>query len=138
MTPTFCMFEYYATIRDVHMSAVLLSGLLFLLRTALLTRTRTWHSGALWLAALSVDTALATAALLLATILPASVFANGWLAAKLVAVGGYMACGYGGLSEQVSPARRRFLLVIAAIAYLTAVSIARAHHPLGPLHRLLG
>ena len=132
------MIEYYPIIRDVHIGAVLLSGLLFVLRAFLMTRSPARPSFALWLSSLSVDTTLATAAMLLATILPAAVFSNGWLAAKLVAVNGYMVCAYGGLSSAASPSRRRLLLALAGFCYLAAVAIARTHDPLGPLHMLFG
>ena len=78
------MIEFYPQIRLLHITCVLLSGALFFVRGVGAL------AGARWPMALpsrllsySIDTVLLTAALMLFSILPDGVFANGWLAAKL-------------------------------------------------------
>jgi uncharacterized membrane protein SirB2 len=79
----------------------------------------------------TVDTALLTAALMLLTILPGGVFANGWLAMKLTLVVVYIVLGVFAL-KRARTTRARFGFYIAALLTFFAIySIARAHHPLG-------
>src|SRR3546814_4694813 len=74
------MFEFYPQIKWVHIACVLASGLLFALRGLL---TQFGYTGAAqwepvrWLS-YAIDTTLLTAALMLVSILPGALFANGW------------------------------------------------------------
>ena len=131
------MIAYYLQIKAVHVLAVLLSGGLFALRGAAALAGQRWPLATpLRLLSYAIDTLLLTAALMLFTLLPGAVFANGWLAVKLVLLVGYVALGVLAL-RRAPTARQRALAYVAALAvYATMASIARAHHPLGWLHGL--
>src|SRR5262245_40625801 len=132
------MIEFYGQIRLAHIAAVVASGSLFLLRGLLVQAGRpAWAlaPGPRYLS-YAVDTTLLTAALMLVTILPSGVFANGWLAAKLALLPMYVGLGWGALRARTS-GRRRLLFVGALVAYVAMFAIARAHDPLGPLADLV-
>jgi len=81
---------------------------------------------------------LLTAALMLLTILPRAVFANGWLAVKLVLLLVYVVLGTFAL-KRGKTRKRRLLCYLGAIAvYAFMLSITRSHHPLGILQGHLG
>ena len=133
------MLEFYPQIKLVHILAVLASGGLFALRGLLL------HLGAggvamawpLRFGSYAIDTVLLTAALMLFTILPHAMFANGWLAFKLLLLPAYVALGTFAL-RRGRTARVRVACWLGALAvYAGMLGIARAHHPLGWL-RLIG
>ncbi|GAB3374027.1 hypothetical protein GCM10027431_26160 [Lysobacter rhizosphaerae] len=126
------MIEFYPQIRQFHIFVALLSGSLFALRGAFLL------AGARWPLALpvrwfsyAVDTALLTAALMLLTILPGAVFANGWLAVKVTLVVVYIVLGVFALKRAKTRRGRLGFYLAALVTYLAIYSIARAHHPLG-------
>ncbi|KRE89069.1 hypothetical protein ASG87_05865 [Frateuria sp. Soil773] len=130
------MLEFYPQIKWVHVACVLASGGLFALRGLLLQlgRAGAAHWAPLRYLGYAIDTTLLTAALMLLTILPGAMFANGWLAAKLVLVAGYVALGMLAL-RRARTARARLALYLAALlAYVGILGIARMHHPLGWLH----
>jgi uncharacterized membrane protein SirB2 len=126
------MLAYYLQVKWVHIAAVLCSGTLFALRGAFAL------GGARWPMALpvkwfsyAVDTALLTAALMLLTILPGAVFANGWLTLKVSLVVVYIVLGVFAL-KRARTQRARLGCYLAALAtFFTIYSIARAHNPLG-------
>ncbi len=134
------MLEYYAQIKLVHILAVLSSGSLFALRGLLL------HLGAggfamswpLRFASYAIDTVLLTAALMLFTILPHAMFANGWLALKLVLLPVYVVLGTFALKRGRSMQARVGCWLAALAVYATMLGIARAHHPLGWLRPIVG
>lgn len=128
------MIEFYPQIRMVHITCVVLSGALFFLRGAGV------FVGARWpmrlpvrLASYSIDTVLLTAALMLVTVLPGAVFANGWLTTKLILLVVYVVLGSLALKRARTPRTRRICFVAAAATYLFMVSIARMHDPMGVL-----
>ena len=111
------MIAFYAQIKAVHIAAVLISGVLFLARGLMVQSGHKALAMTAWFryASYSVDTVLLTAALMLATILPAALFANHWLALK-----------------RAQSARARLAAFVAALCvYVTIIGIARAHHPMG-------
>lgn len=126
------MIEFYPQIRQFHIFVALLSGSLFALRGAFLL------GGAHWPQALpvrwfsyAVDTALLTAALMLVTILPGAMFANGWLAMKITLIVVYIVLGVFAL-KRAKTRRARLGFYLAALAtFLAIYAIARAHQPLG-------
>ena len=127
------MIEFYPQIKSVHVATVMLSGLLFLLRGLLVQARRPGWAMAAPVRYLSyaIDTTLLTAALMLLTILPGAMFANGWLAAKIVLLLAYMALGSWAL-KRGRTARVRLACYLAALAtFAFMVSIARTHHPGG-------
>ena len=128
------MIEFYGPIRLVHITAVLASGALFLLRSTLvhLGRER-WALAALpRYLSYAIDTTLLTAAVMLVAMLPSAVYANGWLAAKLALLPVYIGLGWFALRAR-GRGMRLASLAGAALAYGSMYSIARAHDPLGPL-----
>ena len=130
------VFEFYPQIKWVHIACVLASGLLFALRGLLV---QLGHAGAAqwepvrWLS-YAIDTSLLTAALMLVSILPGALFANGWLTTKLVLLVVYVVLATLAL-KRARTRRARLAFFIAALAcYVYMLGVARMHHPLGWLH----
>jgi uncharacterized membrane protein SirB2 len=123
---------YYLQVKLVHVCAVLLSGGLFALRgAATLAGQRRAMAAPLRYLSYTIDTVLLTAALMLFTLLPGAMFANGWLATKLVLLVGYVALGSFALKRASTQQGRAIAFVAAVATYATMIGIARAHHPLG-------
>jgi uncharacterized membrane protein SirB2 len=128
------MIEFYAQIRAVHIAMALASGSLFLVRGLLVAAgRRAWAqaTGVRWLS-YTIDTVLLTAALMLLTILPGAVFANGWLATKLLLLVAYIVAGSFALRRARTRRGQRVCYVLALVLFGCVVAIARYHHPLGP------
>lgn len=133
------MIEFYPQIKLVHVAAVLASGLLFLLRGTLVQLgADRWALAPVprylsW----SIDTVLLTAAFALLTVLPSAVFANGWLAVKMVLLPVYIACGWLALRRGPGGGAPRGWFVAALAVFAFMLVIARRHDPLGPVRLLL-
>jgi uncharacterized membrane protein SirB2 len=129
------MIEFYAQIKWVHVAAVLTSGSLFLLRGLILHagRESLAMSAPLRYLSYGVDTVLLTAALMLLTILPHAVFANGWLAVKLVLLPVYVLLGTFALKRGRSAGQRRACFLLALLVFGFMLTVARSHQPLGAL-----
>jgi uncharacterized membrane protein SirB2 len=129
---------YYLQIKWVHIAAVIASGSLFALRGLLLQLGAGGFAMAWPLRFLSyaIDTVLLTAALMLFTLLPHAMFANGWLATKLLLLPVYVVLGSFALKRGRTPRVRTASWCAALFVYATMVGIARAHHPLGWMHLL--
>lgn len=126
------MIEFYLPIKSVHVAAVLASGGLFALRGALVLAGMRWAMSApLRYLSYTIDTALLTAALMLATLLPGAVFANGWLAVKLTLLVVYVLLGSFALKRGRSRRTRALCFVAALAVYAFMYSVARTHQPLG-------
>lgn len=128
------MIEFYPQIKAVHVATVLASGALFFLRGAGVLAGGRWPMH--WAArALSytIDTTLLTAALMLLTVLPGAMFANGWLTAKIVLLIVYIVLGTFALKRAQSRRGRAVSYLAAVGVFGFIVTIARAHHPLGAL-----
>lgn len=131
------MMAFYLQIKLVHVLAVLASGSLFALRGAALLAGQRWAMATpLRYLSYSIDTVLLTAALMLLTILPRGMFANGWLALKLVLLVVYVVLGSLALKRARSGRARRIAYGAALLTYLYMLGVARTHHPLGWLHWL--
>jgi uncharacterized membrane protein SirB2 len=126
------MIEFYVPVKSVYVAAVLASGGLFAVRGLLVLAGRAWAMSApLRYLSYSIDTVLLTAALMLATLLPGAVFANGWLTVKLVLLVVYVVLGSFALKRGRS-LKARWLFFIAALGvYAFMLSVARTHQPLG-------
>jgi uncharacterized membrane protein SirB2 len=131
--------EFYPQIKAVHILCVLLSGTLFAARGTLVLAGRTGIAQAAPVRYLSysIDTALLTAALMLLSILPGALFANGWLTTKLILLVGYVVLGAYALKRAHTPRTRSICFAAALATYLFMFGVARMHHPLGWLHGLL-
>jgi len=133
------MLEYYLQVKWVHVAAVACSGSLFALR-GLLVQLGAGGIAMSWplrLLSYAVDTVLLTAALMLFTMLPHAMFANGWLATKLVLLPVYVALGTFALKRGRTPRVRLACWLAALAVYATMLGVAHLHHPLGWL-RLIG
>ena len=132
------MITFYPDIKLVHVSAALLSGAFFALRAlALLAGMRWPRLAAVRYLSYTVDTVLLTAAFMLLTILPAGMYANGWLLVKLCFVSAYVVLGILAFRPQRRPVARVALAVAAGLCFLQVYCIARAHHPLGVFYLLM-
>lgn len=126
------MIEFYPQIRAVHIWAITLSGCLFALRGLGMLAGARWPQAALLrYLSYSIDTVLLTAALMLVTILPGAMFANGWLTVKLVLVVAYVVLGVFALRRGRSRRVRAVCYAAALLVFIAIVGIARMHHPLG-------
>lgn len=129
------MIEFYSQIKLVHILTVLASGGLFLLRGLLLQSGRRGLAMAAPVRYLSytIDSILLTAALMLLTILPGAMFANGWLTVKLVLLVVYIVLGSFALKRARSPRTRLASYLLALMVFGFMLGVARTHHPLGVL-----
>ena len=133
------MIEFYPQIKSVHVATVIASGLLFALRGLLVLAGRPSWARATpvrWLS-YAIDTTLLTAALMLLTILPGALFANGWLTAKVALLVVYVVLGVFALRRGRTATVRAACYVAAVATYAFMYSIARTHHP-GGIFWLLG
>ncbi len=126
------MMTFYPDIKLVHMGAAMSSGTLFALRAlALLAGMRWPRAAAVRYLSYSIDTVLLTGAMMLLTILPAGLFANGWLLAKLVFLVAYVAIGIAAFRPAHGNGARAVLVAAALLCFLQVYGIARAHDPWG-------
>ncbi|TJY56260.1 hypothetical protein E4T66_20090 [Sinimarinibacterium sp. CAU 1509] len=134
------MIEFYPQIKFVHVFTVLLSGGLFLVRGMLVLGGRqSWALAApVRYVSYTIDTTLLTAALMLVSVLPGAIFANGWLTAKLALLVAYIVLGSFALKRGRTATVRAVTCALALLAFALMYSIARAHHPLGLLRPWLG
>jgi uncharacterized membrane protein SirB2 len=128
---------FYPQIKWVHIAAVSASGALFALRGALAQAGHPRWAMAAPVRYLSygIDTVLLTAALMLLTILPGAMFANGWLTTKLVLVVIYVVLGTFALKRGRTPSVRLTCWLAALLVFATILGIAIAHNPLGWFYR---
>lgn len=129
------MIEFYPQIKMIHIALALLSGGLFAVRGAGVLAGMRWPH---WLpvrwTSYAIDTSLLTAALMLLTVLPGAVFANGWLTAKLVLLVVYVVLGVFAIKRARTKTTKAICYVAALATFGMVYTIARAHHPLGWLH----
>ena len=126
------MIEFYAEIKWVHVAAVICSGLLFALRgVAQLAGARWTMAAPLRYLSYSIDTALLSAALLLAIVLGQYPFVHAWLTVKVLLLVVYIALGTFALKRGRTHVIRLFCFIAALIVYLFIASVARAHDPWG-------
>lgn len=128
------MIEFYPQIKHAHILLALLSGGLFALRGGFALAGARWPRALpmRWLS-YSIDTALLTAALMLLTILPWAMFANGWLLAKLMLIVVYVVLGVLAMRPGRSRAQRAGYYAAALLVFAAVYAIARSHHPLAGL-----
>ena len=132
------MIEFYPQIKQFHIFVALLSGSLFALRGGFALAGARWPRAlpVRWLS-YAIDTSLLTAAMMLLTILPWAMFANGWLLAKVVLIVVYIALGVFAMRPQRTQRARAICFAAALLAFAAIYGIARAHHPLAWLARWL-
>ena len=126
------MIEFYPQIKQFHILLALLSGAIFALRGAFALAGMRWPVAlpVKWLS-YTIDTCLLTAALMLLTILPWAMFANGWLLTKIVLIVVYVVLGVFAMRPGRRQRTRALCYAVALLVFATIYGIARAHHPLG-------
>ncbi len=126
------MIEFYSELRAVHVAAVITSGALFAARGIGVLVGGSWPQAvAVRMSSYTIDAVLLTAALMLVAMLPAAMFANGWLATKLALLVLYVVAGSMALKRSRSTLGRRLWFAAAILLYACMFGIARMHHPLG-------
>ena len=124
--------EHYLQIREVHVTAVIASGTLFLGRGALaLGRWRHVMHPVLRYGSMLIDTVLLAAGISLMFVIQQYPFVNGWLTTKLVLLIVYIVLGMFALKRARTQGARAtcYLLALATFAYI--ISVALAHDPRG-------
>ena len=126
------MIEFYPQIKQFHILLALLSGAIFALRGAFALAGMRWPQAlpVKWLS-YTIDTCLLTAALMLLTILPWAMFANGWLLTKIVLIVVYVVLGVFAMRPGRRQRTRALCYAVALLVFAAIYGIARAHHPLG-------
>jgi len=128
------MTELYAQLKLTHMALVAASGTLFALRGAAVLAGHAWPlRTTLRLASVAIDTALLAAGAALWSLLSLDPLRDAWLGMKLLLLVLYIVLGTLALKRAHAAA---FGAAIAC--FLTMVSVALAHHPLGALRGWLG
>lgn len=128
------MIEFYPQIKFVHVLCVVLSGSLFAMRGMLsLANSALVDHAALRFASYTIDTALLTAALMLAATLHQYPFAQAWLTAKVLLLVVYIVLGTFALRRARTRLARGICLIAALAILLFIASIAHTHNPLGVL-----
>ncbi len=126
------MLEFYVQVKWVHIIAVLCSGSLFFVRgLMLLNDMKLGMAAPLRYLSYTIDTVLLTAALMLATMLPSGMFANGWLLEKIILLVVYIVLGSFALKRGRSRKSRALFFIAAVTVFAFMISVARAHHPAG-------
>ena len=133
------MIEFYPQIKQFHIFIAMLSGTLFALRGAFVLAGARWPQAlpVKWLS-YAVDTSLLTAALMLLTILPWAMFANGWLLVKIVLIVAYVVLGVMAMRPQRNRRSRAIYYVLALLTFVAIYVTARTHNPLGALAWITG
>lgn len=133
------MFEFYLPVKAAHIALALCSGALFAVRGGSTLAGMHWpHYKPVRRLSYVIDACLLVAGLFLVWLLPAAMFANGWLVAKLVLLFVYIALGVFAMRRGRSRKTRAVCFVAALAVFGLIYSIARAHHPLGVLHGMFG
>ncbi len=132
------MLEFYPEIKLVHVTTVILSGTLFLVRGIAVNLGGNWSmTRPVRYLSYTIDIVLLSAGLSLLAILPSAAYSNGWLALKLILLVVYIGLGMLALKRGRTATVRRSCFVAAIVVFLFVYVIARTHDPLGPLRLLL-
>src|SRR3546814_18148678 len=124
---------------DERVRAWIVMGRLLALRGLFGLAGARWPHVAAWgYLGYTIDTTLLNAALMLVSIRPGAMFANGWLAAKLVLVVVYVVLGVLAMKRGRTRGIRGGCYVAALLVFAAIYGIARMHHPLGWLYPWLG
>ena len=126
------MIAFYPQIKQFHVFVALLSGSLFALRGGFALAGARWPRAlpVRWLS-YAIDTSLLTAAMMLLTLLPWAMFANGWLITKILLIVAYVVLGVLAMRPQQARRDRALYYAAALLVFAAIYGIARAHHPLG-------
>jgi uncharacterized membrane protein SirB2 len=126
------MIESYPLIKATHVGLVLASVVLFALRgIAVQLGSPLGMHALVRYSSYTIDTALLTAALLLAFMLHMDPLTHTWLGLKIVLLVVYVVLGSYALKRARTQAARLGFLLAALAVYAWMYGVARAHHPLG-------
>ena len=132
------MLEFYPEIKLIHVTTVIASGTLFLVRGIAVNLGGNWSmTRPVRYLSYTIDIVLLSAGLSLLAILPSAAYSNGWLALKLILLVVYIGLGMLALKRGRTATVRRICFVAAVAVFLFVYVIARTHDPLGPLRLLL-
>jgi uncharacterized membrane protein SirB2 len=132
------MDEFYPQIKYAHILLAMLSGTFFSIRGLAALLDAEWQKRKpVKFLSYAIDIALLTAALMLLTIVPWSMFGNGWLLMKLFLLVVYVTLGVYTLRAARSRRVRAICYLCALAIFVWMITIARAHHPLGWLAPLI-
>jgi len=119
----------YLALKHLHITCVILSITLFMIRGALTLRGAPWRqSKVLRIAPHIIDTVLLGSAIWMTTLIQQYPFTANWLTAKLLALLGYIAFGKIALGKN-TPASRRAPAVAAAllcVSYIVGVALTKS------------
>jgi uncharacterized membrane protein SirB2 len=126
------MIEFYPWIKSAHITLVLASVIVFGLRGIAVQLGSPLAMRALVrYTSYTIDTALLTAALMLAFMLRMDPFTHTWLGLKILLLVVYVVLGSHALKRARTQAARLGFLLAALAVYAWMFGVARAHHPLG-------
>ena len=120
----------YLWVKYLHVTCVVLSVSLFVLRGTLELMAQPWRQWRLLkLAPHVIDTVLLTSALWLAWRIGQYPFVNGWLTAKVLALLAYILLGMRALGRNTPPGQRLPFLVAALLSVGYIIGVALTHSP---------
>ena len=126
------MIQFYPHFKHLHMLAVVLSGLLFLLRGIGVQLSARWPMAApVRFTSYAIDTVLLLSAISLAVMLGQYPFVHGWLTVKVLLLVVYIVLGVFALKRGRTRGAKLGFLIAALAVYAFIISVARTHHPLG-------
>lgn len=132
------MIEYYPQIKYIHILLAMFSGTFFAIRgLGALARAQWPQQSAVKMLSYAIDISLLAAALLLLSIVPWTMFSNGWLLMKLALLVVYVVLGVYALRRAQRLRTRALCYGSALLVFIWMATIARAHHPLGWLARFV-
>ena len=132
------MIDYYMELRHLHITAVALSGSLFLLRGLGIFAGAAWPKASpVRYLSYTIDTLLLVAAVLLTIVIQQYPFVQGWLTVKGLLLVVYIALGVMAFREGRPRSYRIGFWTLAVMIYLFIISVAITHHPLGVFSGLI-
>jgi uncharacterized membrane protein SirB2 len=124
--------EHYLQLRTLHITCVVVSIALFVIRHALTLWGVNWRrSRAMRIMPHIVDSLLLLSAVLLAITIEQYPFVHGWVTVKVIALVTYIVLGMQALKPNRSLAVRRIAFMAAVIVFGFIVTVARTHSPWG-------
>lgn len=121
---------HYQTIKYLHVTCVILSITLFVLRGSMQLAGIAWRRWTpLRFVPHVVDTVLLGSAILLATFLHQIPFVHGWITAKVLALLAYILLGKQALSLRTSKSRQAMAFGAALLSVTYIVGVALTHSP---------
>ncbi len=126
------MIQFYPHFKHLHMLAVVLSGLLFLIRGVGVQLNARWPmANPVRFTSYGIDTVLLLSAISLAVMLGQYPFVQSWLTVKVLLLVVYIVLGVFALKRGRTRGAKLGFLIAALAVYGFIMSVARTHHPMG-------